>query len=111
MKSFYILFLLSALILTNPTSANASPLEKKWDKECCPVSVCVFKQGDNPLLLPTSQFGLIGAGVGYNANTFNGILSFTESPKNKLQISGFIDIHGVVNGAGTGFPPFGQVEI
>jgi hypothetical protein len=94
MKAFYILFLLSALILTNPTSANASPLEKKWNKECCPVSACVFTEG----------VMFAGGPPNYRKNTFNGILSFTESPKNKLQISGFIDIDGVTTNTIGDFP-------
>jgi|SRR6185312_15558414 len=88
MKSVYILFLLAALIFTDPTPANATPLEKKWLKQCCPVSRCVFTQGDSPLR-PPRFFG----------NTFDGFLEFTQSPRDTLQISGFIDIRGTINGA------------
>jgi len=98
------IFLLVTLLTVISTPANATPLERRWadNTKCCPVSVCVFKQGQNP----------IGPGVisGYNANTFNGILSFTESPKDTLQISGFIDIHGVINGPSPNFSPGGPVD-
>src|SRR2546423_589382 len=98
MKSFYILFLLSALILTNPTSANASPLEKKWKEECCPVAKCVFEKGKNPQNLPTSPNRIPATlRAGYNRNTFDGFLVFAETQKNKnLGIAGFIDIDGTL---------------
>ena len=91
-----LIFLLVTLLAVISTPANASPLEKKWDKKCCPVSQCVFNQGEFvDLKLPLSN---------YVFNTFNGILSFTESPKNKLQISGFIDIDGVTTNTIEDFP-------
>ena len=35
--------------------------------------------------------------INYYGNTFNGFLSFVETPKSKLQITGWIDIFGVTN--------------
>ncbi|CAG8490456.1 7731_t:CDS:1 [Paraglomus brasilianum] len=83
MKSVYFLSLLAALIFTDPTPANAAPLEK-----CCPISRCVFTQGDVPVNSP-----------GFTGNTFNGYLQFVQSPKTVLQIDGFINIEGAINGA------------
>src|SRR6185312_14704625 len=90
-QAAYLIFLFVTLLAVISTPANASPLEKKWNKECCPVSACVFNKGDV----------IISTRPNYLGNTFNGILSFTESPKNKLQISGFIDIDGVTVGGVT----------
>ena len=94
MKSVYLIFLVTLLAVIS-TPANAARLGKKWDKECCPVSACVFNQGEvvNPAGLPN-----------YVKNTFNGILSFTESPQNTLQVSGFIDIDGVTSRTIGDFP-------
>ncbi|CAG8549624.1 3083_t:CDS:1 [Paraglomus occultum] len=88
MKSVYFLFLSVALILANLTPFDASPLEKRWNKPCCPVSRCVFTQGDIPAVAPP----------GFAGNTFNGYLQFVQSPRPTLQIDGIINIFGTVNG-------------
>ncbi|CAG8533427.1 1149_t:CDS:1 [Paraglomus occultum] len=91
MKSVYIFFLLAALIFTDFTPANATPLKKRWQRRprpCCPVSRCVFNQGDTVLNRP-----------GFSGNTFNGFLEFTQSPRDTLEIAGNVNIAGVVNGA------------
>ncbi|CAG8549580.1 10517_t:CDS:1 [Paraglomus occultum] len=90
MKSAHLLFLLVLVVLIfDPTPASASPLGKRWTKSpCCPISRCVFKQGDN----------FVNA-AGFAGNTFNGFLEFMQSPNDTLEISGWIDIHGTINGA------------
>ena len=100
-RAVYLIFLLITFLAVISTPANASPLEKKWNKECCPISACVFNPvspDDNPLGLPTDSFGGVpsGMGAGYNGNTFDGFLSFTETPKDTLQITGFINVLGAI---------------
>jgi len=94
----YLIFLLITFLTVISTPTNASPLEKRGFRECCPISACVFKPDDNPLNLPTNSFGGIpsGMGAGYNGNTFDGFLSFTETPRNSLQITGFINVLGAI---------------
>ena len=87
MKSVYLLPLLVALIFANLMSLDASPLEQRWFRPCCPISRCVFTQGATSV-----------NATGFTGNTFNGYLQFVQSPRNALQIDGFINIVGVVNG-------------
>ncbi|CAG8460290.1 3129_t:CDS:1 [Paraglomus brasilianum] len=86
MKLVYFLSLLVALIFADSTQASATRLAKKWNKPCCPISRCVFNKGDQLVNAP-----------GFSGNTFNGLLQFTQSPNNTLQISGFINIQGAIN--------------
>ncbi|CAG8530895.1 2036_t:CDS:1 [Paraglomus occultum] len=93
MKSVYLLILLVALVF-DYTSANAIPLEKRNTKPpCCPISNCVFKAGDNPLQVP-----------GFAGNTFNGSLTFMQSPVDTLQIVGWLNVLNAPSGpAGNNF--------
>jgi hypothetical protein len=85
-----LIFFLVTLLAVISTPTNATPLEKKWKKECCPISVCEFKKKENPLNF---------SGFGYAGNTFDGFLSFTEEKAiNNVFITGFIDIHGTIIG-------------
>ncbi|CAG8465380.1 7765_t:CDS:1 [Paraglomus brasilianum] len=91
MKSVYLLFLLVTLLAVISTPANASPLEKKRNAPCCPVVVCEFKKNDNPNISPPVT------NPNYYGNTFDGFLAFLGTPKNTLQVGGWIDIRGVTN--------------
>lgn len=108
-QAVYLIFFLVTLLAVISTPANASPLEKKWDKECCRVAKCVFEKDKKPTIKPPVT------NLNYYGNTFDGFLVFTETPKTKLQINGFIDIRGVtskVGGPKLPFPntPLGSVE-
>jgi len=91
-QTVYLIFLLVTLLTIISTPVNASPLQRRTNN-CCPVSKCVFKKEAKP----SRVNGVNIHNINYYGNTFNGFLSFVETPKSKLQITGWIDIFGVTN--------------
>ncbi|CAG8583674.1 9498_t:CDS:1 [Paraglomus brasilianum] len=85
-KVVCIIFLLATLLAVISTPAAAAGLEKKWNNQCCPIALCVFKKGSNFEHRRKTK---------RNTNLFDGFMQFTETFDNQLYISGFLDVEHV----------------
>ena len=78
-KIVYSILLLVTLLAMVSTPTAAAGLEKKWEDSCCPIALCIFQKGQ--------KFGHRKR----NTNMFDGFIQFTETFKEQLYITGFLD--------------------